>query len=263
MKRIIYLFLFISANVFSQAKFKLISEIESEINSFTTDNQSNIYIVKKYELLKYNKAGKLLYKFSNKNFGDITYVDASNMMKILVFYKDFAQVVFLDNTLSLNGEPISFDKIGFQQVNLVCSSFNNGLWLYDQQKFALIQLNTSYESMQHTENISNLLNIDLQPVSLLEHDNKLYLNNPSTGILIFDIYGTYYKTLPLKNIKSFQVIGDWVYYMLDHKVKAYNMKTTEESDFDMPSGDFIDFRLEVDALFLHTAKGLSIYSAAN
>lgn len=263
MKNIFYFFFLISFNAFSQSNFKLVSEIETETNFFTTDNQSNIYIVKKYELLKYNKSGKLLYKYSNKNFGDITYVDASNMMRVLIFYKDFAQVVFLDNTLSLHGEPISFDKIGFQQVNLVGSSFNNGMWIYDQQKFALVQLNTDYVTAQQTENINNLLNIELQPISLLERDNRLYLNNPETGILTFDIYGTYYKTLPIKNVKEFQVIGDWVYYLHKGQIKAYNMKTTEETDFAMPEGDFIDFRLEVDALILRTSKGLSIYSANN
>lgn len=255
--------MFISFEAFPQGKFKLVSEIEIEAGFFTTDNQSNIYMVNKYELLKYDRSGKLLRKFSNKNFGDISYVDASNMMRILVFYKDFSQVVFLDNTLSLNGEPISFDKIGFQQVNLVCSSFNNGMWIYDQQKFSLVQLNTSYEVVHKTENINNLLNIELQPISLTEHENKLYLNNPTTGILVFDIYGTYYKTLPLKNVKQFQIIGEWVYYMLNGKVKAYNIKTTEETDFNMPSGDYTAFRLEVDVLILRSLKGLSVYSAAN
>jgi hypothetical protein len=257
------LLLFITSTVFSQSKFKLFTEIEGEANFFTTDNQSNIYVAKKYELLKYDKTGKLLYKFSNKNFGDIHYVDASNMMRILVFYKNFAQVVFLDNTLSLNGEPMSFDKAGFQQVDLVCSSFNNGMWIYDQQKFALIQLNTSYEIVHQTENLTNVLNIELQPTCLFEHDNKLYLNNPATGILAFDIYGTYYKTYPLKNAGEFQVIGDWIYYKQADRVKAYNIKTTEEVDFEIPSGEFKSFRLEVDALILQTSKGIAVYSPIN
>jgi hypothetical protein len=257
------LFLFMTSGAFSQSKFKLIGEIPSDTSFFTTDNQSNVYVAKKYELFKYNKNGKLLYKFSNKKFGDIDFVDASNMMRILLFYRNFSQVVFLDNTLSANGEPISFDKIGFQQVSLVCSSFNNGMWLYDQQNFSLVQLNTSYETIHHTESINNLLNIDLQPTCLIERDNKLYLNNPSTGILIFDIYGTYYKTLPLKNVKQFQVIGDWLYYILERKMKAYNIKTTEETNFNMPEGEFTGFRLETDALILQSAKSIFVYSATN
>jgi hypothetical protein len=118
---------------FAQLNFKIIATIDVEADFFTTDNQSNLYIVKANELTKYDKKGKLLYKYSNKNFGNIDFVDASNMLRLLVFYKNFSQIVFLDNTLSLNGESVSLDKIGFQQTQLVCSSHNNGLWLYDQQ----------------------------------------------------------------------------------------------------------------------------------
>lgn len=261
MKKIILLFILISSSCFAQSKFKLITTIETDCDFFTTDNQSNIYVVKKDELTKYNKAGKQLYKYSNKKFGDISYVDAANMLKVLVFYKDFSQAVFLDNTLSLNGEPISFDKIGFQQVSLICTSFNNGLWVYNQQNFELLQLNTAYETIHHSENLNNLLNIDLQPTRMMEHDNKLYLNNPSSGILIFDIYGTYYKTVPAKNVKQFQAITDWVYYMQEDKLRSYNIKTTEENEFALPVKDFLGFRLEMETLMIQTATGISIYSA--
>lgn len=260
MKKISFLFFLITASCFSQSKYHLIASIETAADFFTTDNQCNVYVVKKDELIKYNKAGKQLYKYSNKQYGDISFVDASNMLKVLVFYKNFSQAVFLDNTLSLNGEPLSFDKMGLQ-VSLVGSSFNNGMWIYDQQNFALTQLNTAYETVHHTENLNNLLNIELQPDKLLEHDNKVYINNPATGILIFDIYGTYYKTVPVKNVKQFQVIGNMIYYMTENKIKAYNTETTEESDFSIPAPDFLGFRLEVETLFLQTPTGISVYAA--
>jgi hypothetical protein len=183
------------------------------------------------------------------------------MLRVLVFYKDFAQVVFLDNTLSLHGEPISFDKMGLQQVALVCSSFNNGMWIYNQQNFSLMQLNVNYETVHQTENLNNVLNMELQPVKLLEHDNKVYMNNPQVGILIFDIYGTYHKTVPVKNAKEFQVIGDQIYYLTGNEIKAYNIKTTEEFEFNVPVKDFSGFRLEVKTLFLRTPEGISMYSA--
>lgn len=261
MRKLIFFFLLVSYSAFSQSsKYKLITSIETNAGFFTTDNQCNIYIVKKDELIKYNKAGKQLCKYSNKRYGDISFVDASNMLKILVFYKNFSQVVFLDNMLSMNGEPLSFDKMGLQ-VSLVGASFNNGMWIYDQQNFALTQLNTAYETVHHTENLNNLLSIELQPDKITEHDNKVYINNPATGILIFDIYGTYYKTVPVKNAKEFQVIGDQIYYMTENKIKAYNIKTTEESEFNAPVNDFLGFRIEVETLFLRTANGISVYAA--
>ncbi len=260
MRIILFILLIISTTAFSQGKYSLVKTIETESDFFTTDNQSNVYVVKANELTKYNKDGKLLYKYSNKNYGNISFVDASNMLRILIFYKEFLQVVYLDNTLSSNGETVSLDKIGFQQTQLVCSSHNNATWIYDQQNFSLIRLDRNLETIQQTNNLNALQNDTLQPNSILEYDNRVYINNPKTGILIFDIYGTYYKTIPVKNATQFQPIGDWVYYRVDKKVKAYNIKTTEEKEFEMPIPDFRNFRLEMGVLMLQADKSIVLYS---
>lgn len=260
MKKLFFLFLIITSSGFAQGKFKLNATIDIEADFFTTDNQSNVYVVKADELSKYNKTGKLLYKYSNKNLGNIDFIDASNMLQLLIFYKNYSQVVFLDNTLSLNGEPISLDEKGFQQTQLVCASHNGGLWLYNQQNLELVRLDQTLEKKQQTGNLSLLLNITLQPNYLLEYNNKIYLNNPTTGILIFDIYGTYYKTIPVKSLLNFQPIGDWIYFVSDKKIKGYNTKTTDETQFETPLEEFQNFRLELDVLMLKTSKSISIYT---
>lgn len=262
MKSIFIILFLLPLSAFCQkGGFKCISTINVEADLFTSDNQGNVYVVKKDELIKYNKEGKELYKYSNKNLGNISYVDASNMLRILVYYQDFSQVVFLDNTLTLNTEPVSFDKLGYQQVSLACTSHNNGMWIYNQQNFSLILLNTTYEKVQQTDNLSTVLNIELQPTEMVEYDNKLYINNPASGILIFDIYGTYYKTVPAKNVTHFQAIRDLVYYIQkdDMRLRAYNVKTTEESEFVSPATDFDAFRLGTDILMLRTKEGIKVY----
>ena len=184
------------------------------------------------------------------------------MLKILVFYRNYLLCIFLDNTLSLNGEPISFDKTGFLQAQLICSSHNNGLWIYDQQNLELVRVGQSLERTQQTGNLAALLSINLHPDYLIEYDNKVYLNNPETGILIFDIYGTYYKTIPVKNIKQFQPFGNQVYYNTGNEMKAYNLQTADESQFEMPLREFKNFRLEMGILTLQTTEGIQLYTAA-
>ncbi|MDQ3046417.1 MAG: hypothetical protein M3R27_02635 [Bacteroidota bacterium] len=258
---IILLFLLIAFKGFSQSLYKEEKNIETDASFFTSDNQGNVYAVKENEIIKFDKTGKQLYKYSNKNFGNITFVDASNMLRILVFYKDFLQVLFLDNTLTQNGDPVSLDKISFQQAQLVCSSHNSGLWIYDQQNLELVRLDSELKRTQQTGNLSSLLNMEMQPTQLLEYDNKVYLNNPATGILVFDIYGTYFKTIPVKNVTHFQPIGEWVYYQSENSVKAYNMKTTEENEFKLPLSEFRNFRLEMEILMLQTTSGIVLYSS--
>lgn len=261
MRITIYILLFTVLHLPAQEKFKTIAQINVTADFFTTDNQNNIYVVKSNELVKYNKEGKLLYKYSNKNLGNIDYVDASNPLRILVFYKNFLQLIFLDNTLSPHGEPTSFDLLGMPQAQLAATSYNSCFWVYNQQNFEIVRFTQLYEKTQQTTNLNLLLNISLQPIQMLEYDNKLYINNPQTGILIFDIYGTYYKTIPLKNILHFQPVGDWVYYQYEGKIKAYNTKTTEEKEFNIPQTEFSNFRIEMNCLFLQTTDKILVYTA--
>ena len=261
MRIILFILLFISPSAFSQAKYSLVKTIEIESDFFTTDNQCNVYTVKGNELTKFNKDGKLLYKYSNKNYGNITSVDASNMLRILIFYKQFSQVVFLDNTLSANGEVINLIYSDLSMPPLVCSSYDNGMWIYDLQSASIIRFDKTVHNVQNTINLAPLSIEIFEPLSMIEYDNHFYVNNPSSGILVFDIYGTYYKTIPIKNSSCFQVRGDWAYCLLDKKVKAYNIKTTEVKEFEMPVSDFKSFRLEMDIFMLQSDKSISLFSS--
>ena len=266
MKKINVLLVIFFANFFSPlvaqdtTNFQLLKSIETQADFFTTDNQSNVYTVKANVLSKFDKTGKLLYKYSNKNFGSISFVDASNMLKILVFYKSYLTIVFLDNTLSQNGEPISFDKLGFLQTQLVCSSNNSSLWIYDQQNLQLVRLDQNLTPTQQTGNLSVLLGINLQPDALIEYDNKVYLNNPVTGILIFDIYGTYYKTIPVKDAKQFQPFNGRVFYTKGTEIQAYDLKTSEELEYEIPVKKFKSFRLEMGVLAVQTDSIIQLFA---
>jgi len=260
MKRIILLIVFIPFACLSQNNLKLISTINTTFDFFTTDNQGSIYLVNGNELTKYDNVGRQLYKYSNKNFGNISFVDATNLLRILVFYKDFLQVVLLDNTLSINGNPINLESIGFQQAQLVCSSNNSGIWIYDQQNFNLIRLDQNLLQSQQTGNLSALLSTTLQPNSLIEYNNRLYMNNFGKGLLIFDVYGTYYKTISIQGASLFQPIGDWIYFMSNNKLKAYNLESTQEKEFSLPNSEFTSFRVELNNFILSNNKAIFIYS---
>ena len=64
MKKAIVIFLLITVSSFAQSNFKLVKTIEINSNFITADNQGNFYVVKGNELLKFDKTGKQLYKYS-------------------------------------------------------------------------------------------------------------------------------------------------------------------------------------------------------
>lgn len=194
-------------------------------SSIKTDGLGNIYVVHNDKISKYNATGVFQKTFSTKRYGKIEFLDATNPLKILVYFNDFQQLLFLDNQLSPSSNMISLESIGYEQAALVCSSTNNSFWLYDKQNNELIRFNQDSKLLVKTGNLKRILDIDIKPNYLLEHNGNVYLNCPSEGILVFDIYGTFAKTIPLKNLHEFNVINGNVYYFENKTLKEYQSQT--------------------------------------
>ena len=213
---------------FSFTQTKPIS-IKTKLDYFTTDNIGNIYTINGEEIIKFLPTGKFLGRYSNLKLGTITSVDATNPLKILVYYRDFQQILFLDNQLSLNSDVVSLETLGYEQTDLVCASTNNSFWIYDKQNNELIRFNENSKKVAATGNLKQVLQSDLNPNYLTEHNGYLFLNCPETGIYVFDIFGTFNKIIALKNLKKFQINETIVYYRKDSSLCSYNFKTFEDA----------------------------------
>jgi len=190
-----------------------------------TDGFGNIYVINNDEISKFNTYGVAQKKYSTKRYGKIDLVDATNPLKILVYFKDFQQILFLDNQLTPSSDMISLEKLGLEQTSLVCSSANNSFWIYDKQNNELSRFNSELKQLLKTGNLKQILGVDIKPVFMKEHNSYLYLNCPDEGILIFDTYGTFNKTLPLKNLKEFSIVNGNIFYFEKGTLKEYQPNT--------------------------------------
>lgn len=215
---------------------------------FTTDNIGNSYFVRGDEVRKFNQNGEQLKAYSNKTLGKIASVDASNPLRTLVFYKDQATIIILDDLLSQNGDAINLEEYGLEQSDLICNSFNNGIWFFNRQNMELIRLDETYKPVVNTGNLNRLLGVEMKPVCMTEHNGYLYLNNPDEGIMIFDMYGTFYKTLPIKDTYHFQVKEHEVFYYVDNELHSYHMKDLVNKGLKLPGAE--DVRIEKENYFV-------------
>ena len=205
--------------------------IHQKFDFVDLDNLGNVYIVKNDQVKKYNNKGALIKIFSNKRLGSISSIDVSNPLRILLFYKDQSSILFLDSQLSEQNDKIDLNQINLEQSALACTSINNSVWLFNKQNCELIRLDKS--RFINTGNLNNLLSLELNPVFMLEYNNFLYLSDPLIGILIFDIFGTYYKTLPIKSVNKFNIVAGKIYYLKDNKLFAYDLKKYENEVFEI------------------------------
>jgi hypothetical protein len=245
---------------FQDSGFTLIRSVPCTSSFLTTDNLGNAYLIKRNVLEKYDADGNLVKSFSNKSMADISFADAHDPLKILLFYKAFQQIVFTDNMLAPSGNTISLEQLDYNQTSLVCTSHNNGFWIYSQQNMELVRFDQNLQKSLQTGNITQLSGMSINPNFLTEQNNNVFLNDSANGILVFDIYGTYSKTFPIKGLLRFQVSNDDILYLSGNKLKSYNMKTLEEVEIALPTGEIIDARTGKEKLYLLKQKSLDIYS---
>jgi len=162
--------------------------------------------------------------------------------------------------MSTSGEPIHLETLNLEQVILPAGSNNNQLWFFDPVNYQLINLNSDLKLINQTGDLRQILDMDINPTQLLEYNNQLYLNCPENGILVFDIFGTYYKTIPITGINHFQVHNNNLYYSIGKQFYNFDMTLLEKKQIRLPEANFKQIRIEEKMLYLLGNDELKIYA---
>ncbi len=230
------------------------------------DEFQNVYVYDNHTVQKFDKSGANHFTFSNLRRGDIASVDVSNPLRILVHYSDNNEVVFLDNTLSEQNQSVNFNDLEVYDVSLVCSSFQNHLWLYRIAAQKLVRLNKNGEVMNESANIGLWLSEDGQNFThLKESGNYLYLMTEDGLILVFDQYGAFIRKVRIPFSTHYHFYNDKILYLSDkNEVKVFDVRLMAEDVLVELGGeeqmnfDQIDFNLGHISLL---SKGqVSLYS---
>lgn len=243
----------------SMSQWKQDTLIKGDFDFFHVDMIGNVYTVKGDVINKFNVKGDTLFTQSIKFFGEITSLDVGQSFKPVLFFKDQQSLVYLDNTLSKNSE-ISLEEKNLYLVELVALSYSqNTTWMYDQSNSALIKMDVNLNEVARIDNLAQQLNQEIEPTFLKEFNDFLYLNNPKEGVLVFDLFGTYIKTLPIKNASYLDVDNNNVYYIKDNQLRVYNQKTFEESVVKIPVENIKGFGVSKNKYYFHNKDGVKIF----
>ncbi len=235
--------------------------IEVTGTRIVTDNFGNIYVIDKSSVKKFDKEGKALSSYTEYGDGKISGLDVSDPLKIILFNADFGKIKFLDNKLTLKNNSISLFDLGYANASLIAASYESGFWLFDPLSNQVVRFDNSLQPSQSSGNINDLIGHDFAPNFLMESDNILYVNDPRYGIFIFDRYATYLKMIPIKNLKSFQVINNKIVYLDDNFIKTLDLKTYDETTFKLPQieDELLNATVDNQRLYVITKKKLCIY----
>ena len=253
-------FLFWSAPLRAQQQpaFQLLYSVEKPIRFLTADPLGQVYVVTSgNELLQYSSNGKVLYTYQNIRHGSLDWVDANNPLHILLFYSEFGQVIILDRTLS-EVARLNLPGLGLWDVPVVGRSGDNQLWLYDPVQMLIRKVNIKGEFTVEGQPLSLLLPVLPRPEWILERKQEVYLYDPQLGVLVFDVFGQYLKTIPTKGMENLRIGEEqWTFWKED-KLYLFNPQLQQMYTPGLPEPAKTGF-LQANRLVLQTEKGFAVY----
>ncbi len=232
--------------------------LKVEADQIEVDNVGNIFLLRNGAISKYDISGSFIQQNSAMSLGGITTLDASNALKMVLYFRDLSQITYLDNQLGSRGENVALDQLGYTQITQTCRSYNDGLWIYDQVSFELIRLNEYLEVTAQSGNLNQILDFTPEPTYMRENNNWLYVSDEQ-GILVFDWYGSYTKTIPVKGITKFVAKADRLFFIQDDYLVLYYLKTGARAGIKLVIEEVNDFTVFENKLLLITQNELVIY----
>lgn len=228
--------IFISAifRILILSDYQFIKSVNVAGEMHYSDPIGNVYVVSSNTLKKFSTAHVQAAVYTNTFLGNIHSVDVSDPLRILLFYKDYNQIIWVDNFLSEIRSPVWLDALGIDQVELVCSSSQGGFWVFNSLNNQLQYFDVQLQFVHESPTLNILTGPDISPTFMIEKSRLVYLNVPGTGILVFDRFGNYSKTLPVDVASIFQVTDNYLYYMKDGELYSYDLQTAEFAIMELP-----------------------------
>ncbi len=185
-----------------------------------SDPLGNFYMVRENQIKKIDSLGQVLYTFSNPSLGKVSWLDTSDPFRILVYYRSFNLLIFLDRTLSPLGDPVRLDELEIFVPAGICRANQGGFWIVDQTNSSIIHLDSELKPQINIRLSGIRMDQNDSWFPMLEWKERLYICRQEQDVLQFDLFGTLLKNIPAK-ASGISFAEDMLLFIGDQKIYQY------------------------------------------
>lgn len=188
--------------------------IKTDAHSFALDELSNIYLVSSQKVEMYDPSGELLFVYNPSITNRVYSLDVNRALRPLVFYKDQGLLQYLDNTLSEHNRPVDLYSLDFGRIELVASSVDNHLWVFDSVNLELVRLDKNLTVVSRSGNLGAWIGTAADFDEMREYRDKVYLSGPS-GLYVFDLFANFDHVHTPKGVDQMFMDAGLIYFKQD------------------------------------------------
>lgn len=246
--------------------FQVIRSVPVKAGILEVDELGNAYVVRKDNaLIKFNESTDSVANYISIANGEITDVDVTNPLRVMLYYAGFAKLVLLDRMLAPKNE-LNLRKLNQLNIQVIAVSAEGNLWVYDQFSATLNKLDIELNYMVRGNDLRQQLDELPQPGYLTERDRRVYMVDTAQGIHVFDQYGSYINTLPIKGVSKLQVVGTQLIYRKGAELISYDFSKFNETSMpipEVPGSDILQAAYCRNVLYVLYSDRLVWYRTAN
>ncbi len=240
-KKIVFLlcchFMLLSAKSFAQvdSSFLYHQSMPGSFSYFAVDNLDDIYLLANTnQLKKITPNGDSALFNDVRKYGKLFSIDATNPLKILLYYKNFSTIAVLDRFLAIRN-TINLRQQNIFKVKTIAASYDNNIWLFDEGDAKLKKVDDNGQVLLETTDFRNLFDSMPSPEQIVDRDGYVYLYDPAKGFYTFDYYGGFKGRLPFLQWKNIEVKGTTMYGFSETSLYQYKQNSLDLKEYKLPS----------------------------
>lgn len=192
--------------------FILQQKIRGEFTDFTVDNLGNLYVLNRTgQLKKMGPTGDSIAVFNNvRQYGKIHFIDVTNPLKVLLYFKDFGTVVILDRFLNTRA-TLDLRRLQLFQVKSIGQAYDNNIWAFDELESKLKRVGEDGRIIDQSADFRLIFDSMPSPSFIVDQNKLVYLYDTAKGVYLFDYYGAFKNRIRFTGWIDFSVINNTLF----------------------------------------------------
>ena len=252
-----------SATGASSADFSLSRTIPGDMVDVTVDNLGNIYVLTSgNQLRKLSPAGDSLAVFNDvRRYGKISLIDATNPLKVLVYYREFTMVIELDRFLNIVN-TVDLRRQNILQAKAVALAYDNNIWVYDELDAKLKRIGDDGSLVDQTNDFRQLFDTMPDPSFIRDQGGLVYLYDSTRGVYVFDRYGGFKTQMVMPGLMDFDIVDKNIVARDRNRFYRYMLGTLDMKEEPIPAAfaGALHIVVRPAALYVLKKTGLEIYT---
>ncbi len=223
-----------------------------DFKQFAVDNLGNQYFLQKNDQFKkVNPQGDSMGVFNDvRRFGKLSSINTQNPLRTILFYKDFRNIVILDRFLHIVN-AIDLKKQNLFQVNVIAPSFDNNIWIFDEQESKLKKIGEDGKKIIETADLRTILGEAITPEYLFDQNGFVYVFDSHKGMYIFDYYGALKSKIALLGWKDVVVSSNIIFGIKDSALMSYATGSLQIKTIPLPKEATQSLKMVTNAAFFY------------